>query len=129
MDQGRGRVYIGERTSELPGETAVSVEEGGCRWPLPHVAYHSPAGLSWGYHGSGPADCALSILADALGERPTPAQLRRGEPRCWRWHQAFKRDVIARCPQGAGFRLALVTVEAWIARQRQREAVREAADA
>ena len=76
MEQGRGRVYVGERTSDLPGDAAVAVEEGGCRWPLPHLVYHSPSGLSWGYHGSGPADTALSILADALGERPTPAQLR-----------------------------------------------------
>ena len=128
MDQGRGRVYVGERTSDLPGDTAVAVEEGGCRWPLPHVVYHSPSGLSWGYHGSGPADCALSILADALGERPTPAQLRRGEPRCWRWHQTFKRDVIARFPLTGGWRLPLVEVEAWIARRREREAADEAAD-
>ncbi len=79
-----GRVYVGVRTGDGPGDTAVYVEQGGCRWPLRHVVHHSPSGLSWGYGGSGPADTALSILADALGERPTPAPLRRGAPRCWR---------------------------------------------
>lgn len=30
--------------------------------PVPHVAYHSPTGMSHGYSGSGPSDLALSIL-------------------------------------------------------------------
>ena len=129
MDQGRGRVYVGERTGAGPGEMAVAVEEGGCRWPLPHLVHHSPDGLSWGYHGSGPGDTGLSILADALGERPTPAQLRRGEPRCWRWHRPFSREVIAGFPLDAEWRLPLAEVEAWIARWRAQDAAREAADA
>lgn len=29
---------------------------------------HSPAGFNWGYGGSGPAQLALSLLADALGD-------------------------------------------------------------
>lgn len=35
---------------------------------VPHVVRHSPAGLNWGYEGSGPADCARSLLIDALGD-------------------------------------------------------------
>ncbi|MDP9371002.1 MAG: hypothetical protein M3Q65_00795 [Chloroflexota bacterium] len=81
---------MGVRTGDRLGETVVDVEQGGCRWLVPYVAHHSPSGLSWDYGGSGPTDTALSILADALGERPTREQLYRGEPRCWRWHQALK---------------------------------------
>lgn len=36
---------------------------------LPHIERHSPDGFNWGYGGSGPADTALSILTDCLGER------------------------------------------------------------
>lgn len=32
--------------------------------PLRHIERHSPDGFEWGYGGSGPADLALSILAD-----------------------------------------------------------------
>ncbi len=116
-----GRVYVGVRTGDGPGDTAVYVEQGGCRWPLRHVVHHSPSGLSWGYGGSGPADTALSILADALGERPTRDQLYRGEPLCWRWHQAFKWEIVAHFPLREGWQLPLTAVQAWIARRRAQE--------
>lgn len=32
-----------------------------------HVPHHSPTGMGWGYAGSGPADCARSLLIAALG--------------------------------------------------------------
>ncbi len=75
---------------------------------------------AWSRSGphSGPADTALSILADALGERPTRDQLDRGEPWCWRWHQPFKWEIVASFPLSEGWRLPLATVEAWIARRR-----------
>ena len=34
---------------------------------LPHVVFHSPTGFECGYGGSGPADLALSIMADHWG--------------------------------------------------------------
>ncbi len=34
--------------------------------PLVHLAFHSPDGFGWGYHGSGPADLARSIVGDLL---------------------------------------------------------------
>lgn len=34
-----------------------------------HVVRHSPSGIGWGYGGSGPADCARSLLIDALGDQ------------------------------------------------------------
>lgn len=45
--------------------------EGNSSMELPprlDLANHSPTGLSYGYGGSGPAQCALAILADALGD-------------------------------------------------------------
>jgi hypothetical protein len=55
------------------------------------LANHSPTGLTWGFLGSGPAQCALAILADATGN-PELAK---------RYHQRFKREVIATFPQDA----------------------------
>jgi hypothetical protein len=46
---------------------------------------HSPTGFEWGYAGSGPAQLALAILADALGDDERAARL----------HQRFKFKVIA----------------------------------
>jgi len=34
---------------------------------LPRIVCHSPDGFNWGYGGSGPADTALSILVDCVG--------------------------------------------------------------
>jgi hypothetical protein len=46
---------------------------------------HSPDGFEWGYGGSGPAQTALAILADALGDSGRAVKL----------HQDFKRRMIA----------------------------------
>ncbi len=40
--------------------------DGELLYPLPHVDLHSKNGFECGYGGSGPADLALSILADHL---------------------------------------------------------------
>jgi hypothetical protein len=66
--------------------------------PLPHVVLHSPTGFEWGYGGSGPADLALSILADFFDERPSHEQLYGGECQCQAQHQAFKWALIADAP-------------------------------
>ncbi len=42
---------------------------------------HSPSGLSWGYAGSGPAQCALAILADHFNHHPEDASLVPAEER------------------------------------------------
>lgn len=51
---------------------------------------HSPAGFSWGYGGSGPAQTALALLCDATGNIEESQ----------RYYQLFKEAVIARIPQG-----------------------------
>jgi hypothetical protein len=48
---------------------------------------HSPTGLSWGYAGSGPAQCALAILADAVGDELAQKH-----------YQRFKARVVAALP-------------------------------
>jgi hypothetical protein len=61
---------------------------------------HSPTGFEWGYGGSGPAQLALAILADALCDDRRAARL----------HQAFKWKVIARLDQDISFVLSRAAV-------------------
>jgi hypothetical protein len=51
---------------------------------------HSPTGFGWGYGGSGPAQLALALLADSLGDND----------RAIRLHQCFKFKVVACWPEG-----------------------------
>ena len=52
---------------------------------------HSPTGFAWGYGGSGPAQLALAILADASADDITAQQC----------YQQFKCERIATLPRGA----------------------------
>lgn len=61
-------VYRGYGNENAAGGRLVMIEIGGETYPLPHQAKHSPTGMSWGYHGSGPADLARSLLVHALGD-------------------------------------------------------------
>lgn len=47
---------------------------------------HSPTGFEWGYGGSGPAQLALALLADATGQPEWALE----------HYQAFKWDVVAK---------------------------------
>lgn len=87
------RIYRGSRLHN--GDVSVTVDGE----PLRHVVVHSPSGFNWGYGGSGPADLALSILADFFGENPTREQLNSGECLCWQHHQRFKWELIAGAQQ------------------------------
>jgi hypothetical protein len=103
------------------------VDDEGRRSRLPHVAYHSPTGFSWGYGGSGPADLALSILAHHLGVTPTQANPNRtawhyyadDHPArlAFRLHQPFKWDIVARFEVGDPWVLTTEEVAHWIARR------------
>jgi len=62
------KVYHGRRTEH---GCAVDVEEDGecCLLnPRLDLRNHSPTGLEWGYGGSGPAQLALALAADVLGD-------------------------------------------------------------
>jgi hypothetical protein len=51
---------------------------------------HSPTGFSWGFAGSGPAQMALALCADALDD----------DERARRVYQRFKFRVVARWKMG-----------------------------
>jgi len=61
-------IYTGFRTAS---GCAVTVADG-CRCrlldPRLDLRTHSPDGFEWGYGGSGPAQLALALAADALGD-------------------------------------------------------------
>ena len=62
------KVYYGRRTEH---GCAVDVEEDGERTLLDlrlDLRNHSPTGAEWGYAGSGPAQLALALAADVLGD-------------------------------------------------------------
>ena len=61
---------------------------------IPHrFVKHSPAGLEWGYGGSGPADLALNALAAYIGRKRAEKD---------GLYQEFKWDFIARLPFEGG---------------------------
>lgn len=85
---------------------------------LSHVERHSPDGMNWSYGGSGPADLALSILADHFGEiqqaRRSRAQFLSDKPlNCLRFYQKFKRAFVARWP-ALTFTISSRNIAEWI---------------
>lgn len=81
------KTYVG---SVVPGQLnwSVMVNDG---WRLRPLALrldldnHSPDGFAWGYNGSGPAQLALALLADALRDDNLALAI----------HQRFKSTVVA----------------------------------
>ena len=73
-----------------PGEVRVygDTKHGRALRPRNDLANHSPDGFQWGYGGSGPAQLALALLADATGD----------DEFALRHHQAFKFAVVAGLP-------------------------------
>lgn len=68
--------------------TVTILEDDRAGRPLPprlDLFNHSPSGFAWGFMGSGPAQLALAILADATGDDAFAV----------RHHQDFKADIIA----------------------------------
>lgn len=86
------KLYEGWRDASV-GPARVTVTrtglfEGGCPRPLSpryDLRNHSPDGYQWSYCGSGPAQLALALLCDALGD----------DERAQRWYQDFKFARIA----------------------------------
>ena len=106
------KIYLGQRDDD--GKPIVTVD--GRLLPTRNdLRDHSPSGFEWGYPGSGPAQLALAILADFLGDDELAQDL----------HQFLKRDVIAKLPQ-PGFMLGSPALEKWLvkyAEERLEEAV------
>jgi len=76
--------YEGHRTKRGVEVTANGVPLN----PRLDLRNHSPTGFEWGYCGSGPAQLALAILADHLGNDEQALNL----------YQRFKWAVIAELP-------------------------------
>ena len=97
------KLYAGRRTPE-----GCSVTVNGRPLPLKlDLRNHSPTGFEWGYAGSGPAQLALAILADSLGDEMAAEA-----------HQRFTRDVIAHLPR-KGWHLAEMEVRRWFHKYNQ----------
>lgn len=81
----RMKVYSGRRDQN--GTAVVRVTKDGDGHVLRlrlDLSNHSPTGFEWGYAGSGPAQLALAILADCLGDDQAALRL----------HQRFKFRII-----------------------------------
>lgn len=97
-------VYIGHQS---PGDRSVfRHEHGKTAVALPvrlDLANHSPTGFAWGYCGSGPAQLALAILADAAGD-----------DMALQWYQQFKQEVIGHLAMDEDFRILHGWVLHWL---------------
>lgn len=62
------KTYRGKKSAGTIKGQIILVEEDEKLYALKHIKRHSPTGFNWGYGGSGPADTALSILTNCLGE-------------------------------------------------------------
>jgi hypothetical protein len=62
------KIYHGSRTEH--GAAVVVEDDGEFRSldPRRDLRNHSPTGFEWGYSGSGPAQLALALAADVLGD-------------------------------------------------------------
>lgn len=69
---------------------------------------HSPTGFEWGYGGSGPAQLALALLADALRNDDFAIEL----------HQSYKWEVVANWEQG-GWITTTDAISTWAYRHDQ----------
>jgi hypothetical protein len=124
---------VRNRGGEVGCTVTIGTPNGGERRTtlLRHCVYHSPAGFNVGYGGSGPADLALSILADFLGV--TPEKVKRTLDTALtlsyhnashipiKMHQMFKADFIARIQlePGDSFKIPGDEIARWIEKNKQ----------
>lgn len=84
------KTYTGTRTED---GCAVVVSDAGGDRPLDprfDLRNHSPTGFEWGYGGSGPAQLALALAADVLGDDDAAQEV----------YQRLKFRVVGRLPEG-----------------------------
>lgn len=87
------KIYIGDAKIENARDR-VTVN-GEALDPRYDLRNHSPDGFAWGYGGSGPAQLALALLADATGD----------DELAQRHYQDFKFAVVARWPMTGNFEM------------------------
>jgi hypothetical protein len=84
--------YVGERTPlgcEVDVIDSAAPNGGYALSPRQDLRNHSPTGFEWSYAGSGPAQLALALLADALGD----------DEKAQRLYQEFKFALVVRLPK------------------------------
>ncbi len=109
------RHYIGRAgTPQNPDRWRVYVQDGNAYRQLTHHVYHSPTGFAWGYAGSGPAELARCILADAVGFDASSPEKTLDNVITPSLYQRFKEEKIATIPQHASFDLARDDVLVWL---------------
>jgi hypothetical protein len=109
------KTYVGVRQSSAPGDVWVRVLDPESSVPIARLSapdYHS-TGYEWGYHGSGPAELALAILLDHLGEQPRYQCEHRSL--AWQLHQAFKRAFVTDWKET--WRLSAEQIDGWLSDQ------------
>ena len=87
-------IYIGKRGDD--GCSVIVSGERAMPYGLPpryDLHNHSPMGFEWGYGGSGPAQLALALLADAL--RASGRDNRTADREAVRLHHMYKREIVA----------------------------------
>lgn len=100
------KTYEGRRE----GYAAIVTVNGRPLNPRLDLWNHSPTGFEWSYGGSGPAQLALAILADHLGDDRQALAV----------HQTFKFEVVAGLPKRA-WTLTSRDMDAALERIRKRE--------
>lgn len=79
------KTYMGKlRAGGVGGQVILVIDNDGSSKLLLHIVRHSPDGFNWGFGGSGPADTALSILTDCVGNDVANA-----------FYQRFKSEFVA----------------------------------
>jgi hypothetical protein len=95
--------YRGYYRAGLGGIIEALAADGTTIGMVAHLPKHSPTGISWGYLGSGPSDCARSLLIAVLGKAAVCPICNGQAPldcvcdlgyRFLPYHQ-FKEDVVA----------------------------------
>jgi hypothetical protein len=122
------RTYIVSRGSG--GQVGCVVKMDRCRegrdaYILKRCVYHSPSGFETGYGGSGPADLALSILADYFGV--TPEEVHAIKEKTWAYdnsvnlkplklQQPFKFKFIAprQLEPGQSYEILGAEIASWL---------------
>ena len=94
-------VYEGQRDDN---HVVTVTRDGAPLNPRLDLRVHSPDGFNYGFAGSGPAQLALAILADALGD----------DELALAHYQKFKFGVIAKL-QESPWRITQAEVRTWIA--------------
>jgi hypothetical protein len=96
-----GKVYVGARTEAGCTVEVLDIGRNYALLPRNDLRNHSPAGFEWGYGGSGPAQLALALLADAVSDHFALDH-----------YQQFKRARIGRL-KGDEWSITAQTIQEW----------------